>query len=179
MYQKGYAGVYGLDTKIEGKAENFALIYGGKIDYYHVAADLSGRSNSDNFAVFPYIKKGPVEAAAGYARFDNGNSLNKPAWLRDYFTLVDQQKEYGKAGSEKYFAKVKLTIDKFWTHFACGDNNYDFTSGEGDRAREYELQFGYKFAGNLNANLRLFDVRYDNVSNKDYHKVEAHVWFNF
>ena len=179
MYQDGYAGVYGCDTKIESKLEDYELTYGGKINYYHVAADISGSSDSNNFAIFPYVNKEPIEVTVGYAKFDDGNSLNKPAWLRDYFSLLDQQKEYGRAGSEKYFAKVKLTIDKLWTHFAYGDNNYNFTSSKGDRSQEYELQFGYKLTKNIDVNLRLFDIQYDNVNNKDYQKLEARTRFKF
>jgi len=179
MHQDGYAGVYGLDTKIEKNTEDGELTYGAGVNYYHVAADIAGSSDSDNFAVFPFVSKGPIEVTTGYARFDNGDSLNKPAWLRDYFTLADQQKEYGNAGSDKYFAKVKFSFDKFWTHFACGDNHYDFTSGKGDRAQEYELQFGYKVTKSLDVNLRLFDVQYHNLDNKDYQKVESRVRFKF
>lgn len=155
------------------------LTYGSKFNYYHVAEDISANDDSNNFAVFPFAEKGPIEVTVGYARFDNGDSLNKPEWLRDYFSILDQQKEYANAGSEKYFAKVKLTIDKYWTHFAYGDNNYDFTTSDGDRSQEYEPQFGYKFTKNLDLNLRLFDVQYSKVDDKDYQKVEARIRFKF
>ncbi len=179
MSQNGYATVYGLDTKIEKKVEDFELTYGGKVNYYHVSTDILSKRDSNNFAVFPYISKGPIEVTIGYAKFDNDDSFNKPAWLRDYFSILDQQKEYGKAGSEEYFAKLKLTIDKFWMHVAYGDNNYDFTSSKGDNVQEYELQFGYKFAKNLDINIRLFDVRYDNVDERDYQKGESRLRFKF
>ncbi|MFH2145180.1 MAG: hypothetical protein ABII75_04020 [Candidatus Omnitrophota bacterium] len=179
MSQDGYASVYGLDTKFKREWEGIGVAYGAEVYYYHVSADIPASSDSDNFAVFPFVSTGPLEFTLGYASFDGGDSLNKPIWLCDYFTLVDQQKEYGNAGSDKYFAKVKLAFDRFWTHFAYGDNNYNFVSGRGDRSQEYELQFGYNVTENLALNLRLFDVQYRDVADKDYQKVESLVRFKF
>ena len=180
MYQDGYAGVYGLDTDIKYKSEYSDITYGGRLDYYYVSADIAGSGNSANFAVSPYIETGPFTMTVGFAQFDDGNALNKPAWLRDYLVgELDQDKSYGRSGCEVYFAKVKYKMGKFWTHFAYGDNNYDYTSSKGDGSQECELQFGYKFTKNLDVNLRLFDVQYDNVDGKDYQKVETRTRFKF
>jgi len=179
MHQDGYAGVAGMDAKIETEYEDLELTYGAKVSYYHVDAKAIGIDNSDSYAIFPYAKKGPLEVTLGYASFDDGDALNKPAWLRDYLTILDQQKEYGRAGSRKKFAKVKLSLDKFWTHIAVGDNSYDYVAAVGDRSVEYELQFGYQFTKSLDLNIRLFDVKYDDVDNKDYQKVETRMRFKF
>jgi len=180
MYQDGYAGVYGLDADIKYKPEHSGVTYGGRLDYYHVSADIAGKSDSDDFAVSPYIIKGPLTVTGGFAQFDDGNSLNKPEWLRDYLVgELDQDKSYGRSGCEVYFGKVKYKIGKFWAHFAYGDYNYNYTSSKGDRSQECELQFGYKFTKNLDVNLRLFDIQYDNVDNQDYKKVESRMRYKF
>jgi len=179
MYQDKYAAVYGIDAKIENKDEDSKISYGTMIDYYFVDADKSGSGDSSNFAFFPFIAIKSTEITLGYANFDNGSSLNKPVWLRDYFTLADQQKEYGVSGSEKYFAKVRFAISKFWMHVVYADNNYDFNSSRGDDAQELESQVGYNFSESVDLNIRLFDVRYDNVADKDYQRIEARARFKF
>ena len=182
MYQDGYAGVYGLDTDLKYCSEYNEITYGGRIDFYHVAADISGSKDSDNFAVSPYIEKGPFTVSVGFAQFDddNGDAMNKPSWHRDYLVAeLDQDKPYGSADCEVYFGKVKYSMDKFWTHFALGDYNYNMTSSKGDSSLELEWQVGYKFTKNLDINFRFFDVAYDNVDDKDYQKVEGRVRFKF
>ena len=43
----------------------------------------------------------------------------------------------------------------------------------------YELQFGYKFVKNVDLNVRLFDVQFDNVDDRDYQKIESLLRFKF
>ena len=117
--------------------------------------------------------------SVGYAKFDDGNALNKPTWLRDYFLPVDQLVTYGTTDSDVVFGKLKLTFGDFWTHFAFTNSDYATTAGRGDGSQEYELQFGYTFIKNLDLNVRLFDVQFDNVDDKDYQKIESRIRFKF
>jgi hypothetical protein len=179
MYHGDYASVYGIDNKIEVKMEDAGLAYGSDVNYYHVDADITGRGDSNNYVIAPFIDKKPVYLSVGYARFDDGNALIKPAWLRDYFLPVDQLATYGAPDSEDIFSKIKLTLGDFWTHFIYLDSNYATTASLGDGSQEYELQFGYKFFKSLDFNVRLFDVQFDNVDDKDYQKIESHLCFKF
>lgn len=182
MSQDDYAKVYGLDVNVKTEAEDMGLIYGGRINYYHVNAQITDRDDADNFAIVPFVKKGGVRFDLGYAHFNdgaNGNALNKPAWLRDYLLLVDQLRTYGNAGSDVIFGKVKYTLDKFWTHVVIQDTAYNTTAARGDGSQEYELQFGYNFTKNMDLNIRLFDVDFDSVDNQDYHKIETRLRFKF
>ncbi len=179
MYQKNYAAVYGFDTKIEGKQEDYNFSYGAKASYYYVAADIVGSGDSNSYKIEPFMNIDPVSFSIGYARFDDGDALNKPAWLADYFLPLDQLITYGMADSNIVFSKIKLTLGKFWTHFAFSNSQYAFNAKNGDGAQEYELQFGYKFLKSLDWNIRLFDVKYQNVDYKDYQKVESRVRFKF
>lgn len=178
-YQSGYAGVFGFDVNLDMESENLGLKYGSKLTYYHVAAENDSRTHADAFSVFPYVKSGPIALTLGYEQFSSGNALNKPLWFADYMSFLDQQVQYAAPGSQKVFAKLKYSKGKFWTHAAYGGNNYDFASIRGDRSVEYEMQFGYKFTENCEVNLRLFDVQYDNVDNRDYNKVETCMYFKF
>lgn len=179
MYQDGYASVYGIDTDLIYKIEDINATIGADVNYYYVQADIDGSTNSQNWEVAPYIKKGPITAIAGYAQFDDGDSLNKPAWFADYFVPIDQQSSYGQAGASVYYAKVKYSKDKFWAHIAAAEYDHDLSASKGDRTLEKELQFGYKFTKSFDVNLRLFDVRFYKVDDKDYKKVEARIRFKF
>ncbi len=179
MLQDDYAAVYGIDVDIKTMLEDHGLTVGSKLSYYYVHSDLIGTSHSSNYSLFPYIRKGAFEITAGYAAFDDGDSFNKPAWLSDYFSILDQQKEYGAAGSQKIFAKIKFSREKFWSHYAMGDNQYDFAVNKGDHCLEQELQFGYQFTESLDINLRLFDVQYDAVDDMDYQRIESRIRFRF
>jgi hypothetical protein len=179
MFHNDYASVYGIDTKFETQLKDSEVTLGAEADYYHVNAEIAGSSDANNYRIAPFVKIKPVYASVGYARFDDGDSLTKPAWLRDYFLPVDQLITYGTPDSNVVFGKVKLTLGDFWSHFAFADSDYQTTAGRGDGSQEYELQFGYQLTKNLDANLRLFDVQYDNVDNKDYQKVESRVRFKF
>ncbi|MFC1754820.1 hypothetical protein ACFL96_15740 [Thermoproteota archaeon] len=180
MYQKGYASVYGIDTDIKYKIEDLNAEVGGRIDIYTVDAQISGSKDAKCFALAPYIKKGPITLDVGFAKFDDDNSLNKPAWLRDYLLGVnDQLIAYGQAGSDVYFGRIKYSKDKFWTHFVYVNYDYDLTSSMGDRLEEKEVQFGYEFTKNFDVNIRLFDVKTHGVDNKDYQKIETRVRFRF
>lgn len=179
IHHDDYASVYGIDTKIEAEMEDPELTYGGKASYYHVDADISGSGDANNYMLEPFVKLKPLYLSVGYARFDDGNALNKPAWLRDYFLPVDQLITYGIADSNVIFGKLKLTFGDFWTHFAFSDSDYATTVVRGDGSQEYELQFGYKFPKNIDLNIRLFDVQFDNVDDRDYQKIESHLRFKF
>ena len=179
MYHDDYASVYGIDTKIEAEMEDFKLTYGGKASYYHVDADISGSGNANNYMIAPFVEKDPVYLCVGYAKFDDGDALNKPVWLRDYLLPVDQLVTYGTSDSDIIFGKLKLTFGDFWTHFAFADSKYATTAGRGDGSKEYELQFGYEFVKNLDLNVRLFDVRFDNIDDRDYQKIESRLRFQF
>lgn len=180
MYHDGYAQVYGIDTDVKFVLEKYDMTIGSEFDYYTVNADVAGSSNSQDFSIAPYVKKGPFDITLGYAKFDDDNALNKPSWLRDYLTpVLDQVRSYGQAGAGVIFGKIKYSNDKFWTHFAFGEYNYNQTAAAGDRTKEIEIQFGYKIAKNLDFNVRLFDVQLDNVDNKDYQKVESIIKFKF
>lgn len=179
MYQEDYASVYGIDTKIEAEMDDPELTYGGEASYYHVDAEIAGSGDADNYMLAPFVKIDPVYLSVGYARFDDGNALTKPAWLRDYFLPVDQVATYATPDSDVVFGKLKLTFGDFWTHFVFADSKYATTAGNGDGSQEYELQFGYTLVRNLDFNVRLFDVQFDNVDDKDYQKIETHICFKF
>ncbi|MBN1870450.1 MAG: Opr family porin [Candidatus Omnitrophica bacterium] len=179
MYHNDYASVYGIDTRVEGKIEDPDLTFGGEASYYRVNAEIAGSGDANNYMVAPFVKVQPVYVSVGYARFDDGDALTKPAWLRDYFLPVDQVATYGTPDSDVVFGKLKLTFGDFWTHFILADTKYATTAGRGDGSQEYELQFGYKLFKRLDPNLRLFDVQFDNIDNRDYQKIETHVCFKF
>ena len=179
MHHDDYASVFGVDTVVEFENEETAFSYGADVNYYHVDANIAGSGNADNFMVAPFMNKDSVFWSAGYTRFSDGNALNRPSWLKENLLPVDQIATYGTADSEAVFTKVKLTIGDFWTHFIFADTNYDMTAGRGDGSQEYELQFGYKFTQNLDLNIRLFDVRFDHIDDRDYQKIETLARFNF
>lgn len=179
MMQDDYAGVYGIDATVETELQDWELTIGSKAGYYYVDSSVENTSNSQNWSIFPYIKKGYFTLTAGYAGFDDDDSLNKPAWYRDTYTVLDQRVQYAAPGSKEVFGMIQFKKDKFWAHYAMGDNNYDFTATTGDRTIEHELQFGYNFTKSLDANLRLFDVQYDNVDDRDYQRVETSMRFQF
>jgi hypothetical protein len=179
MYHDDYASVYGIDSKIEARLDEPDLTYGGEASFYHVNADIDGSTDANNYRIAPFIKMEPVYLSAGYARFDDGDALTKPAWLRDYFLPVDQVASYGQPDSDVVFAKLKLTFGDFWTHFAFADSTYTTSATRGDGSQEYEWQFGYKFVKNMDINVRLFDVRFDNVDDRDYQKIESRLRFKF
>lgn len=179
MVHGDYASVYGIDAKIETDIVDPEIILGSKVSYYHVDADISGSGDANNYMVAPFVKIDPVYLSVGFARFDDGNALIKPAWLRDYFLPVDQLITYATPDSDIVFGKLKLTFGDFWTHFAFSDSNYATTVDRGDASQEYELQFGYKFPKNVDLNVRLFDVQFDNVDDRDYQKVESRLRFKF
>ncbi len=178
MAQDDYASVYGMDTDVKIKAGD-DVSFGGRVDFYHVASDVTGTDDSNNYAVSPFVGFGPVTLTAGYAKFDDGNSLNKPNWLKDGLVgELDQDKAYGLPDCEVYFAKAKVKFGNFWAHAAVGQYEYELGSS-GDGSQELELQLGYKFTKNFDANLRLFDVSYDNVNDKDYQKMELRIRYKF
>ena len=179
MYQNDYASVYGIDTKIEKKFEKPELTLGSDVSYYHVDADIADSGDANNYSVVPFVKKGPVYLNVGYTRFDDGNALNRPPWLKEYLFTVDQYATYASADSEVISGKLKLTFGDFWTHFVFADSNYAMAAGRGDGSQEYELQFGCKLFKNLDLNVRLFDVQFDNVDDRDYQKIESHIHFDF
>lgn len=177
MYQDGYAGVYGLDAKVSKKLEEVTI--GTKMGIQHVKADLAGFDDATNFSLFPYVKMGGLKAIVGYAKFDDGNAMNRPYWVAETYSVMDQQLEYGAAGTEAYFVKVKYALEKVWAHVAIAKKSYDYAVSRGDEVIEYEFQTGYKFTKNFDINLRLFDVQYDKVDGKDYQKLEGRLNFKF
>lgn len=179
MRQDSYAGVYGFDLDLEKKMEEYAITYGARFSFYHVASEIESYRDSNNFSLFPYLRKGPIELTLGYAAFDDGNALNKPLWFSDYFTVLDQQAGYANPDSEKIFAKIKFIKGKFWAHCAYGDNNYDLSLTDGRSSQEYEFQLGYQVTSSIDFNLRLFNVEYQEVNDRDYQKVETRLRLKF
>lgn len=179
MHHNDYASVYGIDTKVELELDDPELTYGGKMTYYHVDAEISGSDDSNNYMVAPFLKWKPIYLTAGYVRFDDGSALNKPAWFRDYLLPLDQKATYASADSDVIFGKLKLTFGDFWTHFGMADSKYATSGTRGDGSQQYEVQFGYKFVKNLDLNVRLFDVQYDNIDDRDYQKIESRLRFKF
>ncbi len=180
MGQQGYANVYGMDTDLKLKAGD--ITYGSNFYYYYVDSKQTTTTNASAYAIAPYVKIGPVDALVGFAKFDDGTSFNRPTWLADYFLPLDQTAGYTPntlTGSEVYYGKLKYTIGKFWTHVAMGLYSQDMNATTGDGIKEYEFQVGYNLTKSLSLNVRLFDVNYDHVSNKDYQKIESHVCFKF
>ena len=179
MRQGGYASVLGIDTKAEFELEAVELKYGASLELYQVYSDIVGSSDSFNIMIAPFVGFGPVNFIVGYVDYDEGDSLNKPAWFNDpLMSDSDQVVGESAAGAEAIFTKLKLSLGNFWTHVAYVDYGYDMGSN-GDGAQEAEWQLGYKFTKSLDAEIRLFDVKYDNVDNKDYKKIEARVRFKF
>jgi len=179
IVQDGYAGVVGMDTHLDDTLEDHGVDFGGCLNYYHVDARKAGTSESDNWVLKSYVKKGPFKVSGGFAQFSDDDALNKPAWLRDYFVDVDQLLAYANAGCGVWFGKIKYSKDKFWTHVAFADYDYSTTALQGDGSLELELQFGYKFTKAIDANIRLFDVSYDNIDDKDYQKLEGRIRYRF
>jgi len=180
MYQDGYAAVYGLDTALSAEVTD-GVTAGSRLFYYFVDARLPSVGDSSNFSVIPFVDFKPFTLQLGYARFDDGNALNKPEWMRDHLlhTVSDQTISYGFPGAEILFGQIRYALDAFWMHYSYVDYDYDFAASRGDGTVEHEVQFGYAFTKSFDVNLRLFDVSYDNVDNKDYQKVEALVRFKF
>ncbi|MCK5581301.1 MAG: hypothetical protein KAJ18_08510 [Candidatus Omnitrophica bacterium] len=179
MHHDDYANVTGIETHVKGEWEEHEIKYGGKIIYEHVNADIAGSSDADIFVVMPYIKKGPVALDFSYQKYDDGDSLNHPAWAKDSFNLVDQDAAKNNAGAEVFETRIKLTIDKVWTSFAFATADFDTSATEGDGYQDYELQVGYQITDNLDINVRYFMVSFDNIDDKDYDKVESRVRFKF
>lgn len=170
MGQGDYATVTGLDTDLKLEmSENIDL--GARLDMYNVFAEVQGEDDSFNWAFAPYVKAGNFKFTLGYAQF--GDGMNKPNWLKDGLVgELDQDKAYGERNCSAIFGKVRGDFGPFWAHVAAGQ--YDYDKGSlGDSSFELELQGGYKITKNLDVNLRLFDVSYDGIDNKDYQKVEA------
>jgi len=179
IFHEGYAGVVGMDTHLDDTLEDHGVDFGGCLNYYHVDARKAGTSESDNWGIKSYVKKGPFKLSGGFAMFGDDDSLNKPAWMRDYFVDVDQLRSYALAGCDVWFGKLKYSKDKFWTHAAFADYDYSTTLSRGDGSLELELQCGYQFTKAFDASIRLFDVSYDNVDDVDYQKVEGLVRYRF
>ncbi|MFH0753995.1 MAG: hypothetical protein V2A70_05460 [Candidatus Omnitrophota bacterium] len=180
MGQQGYANVYGMDTDLQLKAGD--ITYGSNVYYYYVDSRQTTTTNASAYAIAPYVKVGPVDALVGFAKFDDGTAFNRPTWLADYFLPLDQTAGYSfntLTGSEVYYGKLKYTIGKFWTHVAMGLYSQDMNAVTGDGIKEYEFQAGYNLTKSLSLNVRLFDVSFDHVSNRDYQKIETHVCYKF
>jgi hypothetical protein len=178
--QDGYASVYGMDAKLAAKTEDFG--YGARANYYHVSAD-NGEDDASVYAFAPYVSVGPFELTVGHAQFDgdkDNEALNKPAWFKDYVVgILDQDKSYGEQDCSVNFAKLAYKQGKFAAHVAYGDYEFDAAAGKASGTQELEFQTTYKFTKQFDANVRLFDVSYDNADTKDYQKVEARVRYTF
>jgi len=178
-YQDGYASVYGFNTKAKAELEDINLTYGVNVDIYHVNADIAGSNDATVFGIKPFVKKDNLSFELRYAKYDDDSALNKPAWFYDEFDLVDQNFAEGNNNANIYEGIIKVSLDKWWTSLACSMSDYTYNSSEGDEATDIELQFGYKLTKNLDINLRLFDVQYEDVNNRDYRKLESRVRFKF
>jgi hypothetical protein len=179
-YQHGYAGVYGLDTKVKHELKSSGITYGSDFNYYHVVSDRSTQGDADVWMIAPNIAKGPISIRMGVLNLDGGNSFNRPDWFAEYYAELDQTRPYGSnADMELYFGRIKYSKDKFWTQLAYGDYSYDWKSTQGNGSKEMEWLTGYKFTKNLSADIRLFNVLYDDVVDRDYKKVETFVRYTF
>ncbi len=179
MYHDDYASVTGIDANIAAELEDLGLKYGGTIKYVHVDADIAGSTDADIFAVQPFAEKGPVKLELSYSTFDNGTALLAPGWLDDPYCLSDQDKGNSVAGSDFYEALLTYSIiDDLWVSYAFGTASWDLNS-DGDGYEGNEFQVGYQITKNLDVNVRYFIVKFENVDNKDYNKVEARVRFKF
>lgn len=179
-YQDGYAGVYGLDTKLSLEADD--IKYGLKTNLYYVDADITGSDNSTNWMISPFVKTGPLSFEGGYGQYgDDANSMYKPEWFSDYMVPLDQLNHTvgAKYDQQVYWLKAKLTLGKFWTHVAYTEAEYKTATVNDAELRENEFQVGYKVTKNLALNARAFIVEFDNVSDADYEKVETSVTLKF
>jgi hypothetical protein len=178
-YQHGYAGVYGLYTDIQYTFPNTNVTIGSDVDYYHVSAYTPNQGDADAWMVAPKIAKGPVSMQVGVVNLDDGDALNQPNWFEDLGYPLDQGMPYGNPNMELYFIQVGYTKDKFWTYVIYGDFSYDANSSQGDASQEMEWQVGYDLTANLSANVRLFNVLYEDIADKDYKKIETVVKYKF
>jgi hypothetical protein len=180
-YQDGYAAVYGLDTKWKYKPdEKSKITYGNELNYYHVVSDKAGFGDADAWMVAPNIAVGPVTVRVGTVKLDGGNSFNRPDWFSEWSTGMDQTKVYGSnADLELYFTNIKYTKNKFWTSVAYGDYSYDTNSTQGNGTQEMEWLTGYNFTKSLSGEIRLFNVVYDDIVDRDYKAMETLVKYKF
>ena len=182
VYHQGdYASVFGMDNTLTLKVGD-NLKAGVKVNGYHVDSQVDGKEDSFNYVVEPFVKVAGVTASVGYADFDGDgegdDALNKPKWFRDYLTGFDQDKEYGEQNCSVTFGKLAYKVGKFKTHLYYGF--YEYGADKDNEVEELEFQVKYKFAGGWDANIRLFDVNYnDAAGSDDYQKLEARVRFKF
>ena len=182
VYHQGdYASVFGMDNTLTVKL-NDDVKAGVKLNGYHVDSRVNGKEDSFNYVVEPFVKVAGVTAALGYADFDGDGEgddhLNKPKWFRDYLTGFDQDKEYGEQNCSVTYGKLAYKAGNFKTHLYYGF--YEYGADKDNEVEELEFQVKYKFAGGWDANIRLFDVNYnDAAGSDDYQKVEARVRFKF
>jgi len=179
MYHDNYASVFGIDTNINAKWEEYEVKYGGAIKYVNINADITGSDDANIIAVQPFVKKGPVKLDFSYSKFADGNALNHPGWLKDSFYLVDQNTANNNAGAEVFEFRIKYSFDKLWLSYAYATANYDTSSTEGEGYSDNEFQVGYHITDNLDVNVRSFIVAFDEIDDKDYNKVETLIRFKF
>lgn len=179
MYHNNYASVLGLDAGISTEWKEHGIKYGGNVIYQHIYADIIGSSDANTIFIQPFVKKGPVELKLSYSMFDDGDSLNKPAWLKDCNDIIDQDIADNTSDAEVFEALVKYSFDKTWLSFAYSSATYAFSSSIGDGLKDYEFQVGHKITESFDINIRYFIVTFDNISQKDYNKVETLIQFKF
>lgn len=85
----------------------------------------------------------------------------------------------GNPGAEIFEARIKYSFDKFWASYVFGTASYDISATKGDGYTGNEFQVGYQITDNLDANVRYFIVKFDNIDDRDYNKVESRVRFKF
>ena len=179
MYHNDYASVVGLDTKINAEWEEYDVKYGGAVKYVNVNADIAGSDDANVIAIQPFVEKGPVKLDFSYSRFADGDALNHPGWLADGFSIVDQDAAKNNAGAEVFESRIKYSWDKAWVSYAYATANYDTSSSKGEGYSDNEFQIGYNITDNFDINVRYFIVKFDDIDDKDYNKVETHIRFKF
>ena len=179
MYHDDYANVIGIDTKVDMTWEKYDVKYGGAVKYLHVNADINNRDDANSMAIQPYVAKGPVTLDFSYSKFADGNALNKPAWLLDTFSIVDQDEAENNPGAEVFEARMKYSLEKLWLSYAYATATYETSATEGEGYSDNEFQIGYKITDNLDVNVRYFIVTFDEVDGRDYNKVESRIRFKF
>ena len=179
MYHHDYASVFGIDTNINAEWEEHEVKYGGTIKYVNINADITGREDANVISIQPFVQKGPVKFDFSYSKFAQGDALNHPGWLKDSFSLVDQNLANNNAGAEVFESRIKYSFDRVWLSYAYATANYDTSSTEGEGYSDNEFQVSCNITDDLDVNVRYFIVTFKDIDNTDYNKVETRMRFKF
>ena len=90
---------------------------------------------------------------------------------------MDQDEAENNPGADVFEARIKYSLRRLWLSYAYATATYETSTSEGEGYSDNEFQIGYKITDNCDVNLRYFIVRFDEIDNKDYNKVESRFRF--